>query len=94
VILGPNGQPMRGVQREHLGTDPVGGNEWRKTANTVKVAQALHDCMVTSGMTGAELFGALTENLIAAIQGSAAPSQWQELGDATCTVIMRRMQVR
>lgn len=95
-LLDRFGRPIsaKGVQQEHLGTDPVGGNEWRKTANTVTVAQALHDVQARTGMSGPELFGALVENVIAAIQGTAAPSQWRELGEAVSESILKRMQVQ
>lgn len=90
----PAGIDARGVQRENLGTDAVGPGEWRKTNNTLAVTQALHDAKARTGMSGPELFGALVENVIAAIQGSAAPSQWREIADATCGSILRRMDAR
>lgn len=80
--------------REALGTDPVGFNEWRKTNNAIAVSMALHDIKQVKGMSGPELFGALVENVISAIQGGCAPSEWREVGDAVCTTIMRRMEAR
>lgn len=35
-------------------------------------------------------FGAIVENVIAAIQGSVAPSEWPQAGDATAEAIERR----
>lgn len=83
-----------GVRADHLGPDSTARGEWRKTNNTNAVAMALHDVKARTGMTGGELFGALVENVIAAIQGSCAPSEWREIGDAVCGSIMRRMQAR
>ena len=88
LILPPGIQ----ARPDALGTDTTTRGEWRKTNNTIAVAQAMNDVKVNTGMSGPELFGALVENVIAAIQGSCAPSQWQEMGDAVCVSIMRRMQ--
>lgn len=86
---------MSGARPEHMGTDAVGrGAGWRKTNNAVALTMALHDAMVRTGMSGGELFGALVENLIAAIQGSCAPSEWRQVGEAVAGEIQRRMRVQ
>ncbi|MDE2106903.1 MAG: hypothetical protein KGL39_57340 [Patescibacteria group bacterium] len=86
------------IRPEGLGTDSRERGEWRKTNNANAVAQALHDVYqrrsVTGEMSGPELFGALVENVIAAIQAKTPPSQWAEVGDAVCTLLMRRMTQR
>jgi hypothetical protein len=83
------------ILSDHLGTDPVGrGAGWRKTQNTVYISQVLHDAKQRSGMSGAELFGAMVENVICAIQGGTAPSQWREVASAVTDEIQRRMVVR
>lgn len=78
----------------HLGTDPVGRGEWRRTNNTVALTQALHDVKQRAGMSGAELFGAMVENVIAAIQAGVAPVEWPAAADAVCTHIRRRCSAR
>lgn len=76
---------------ENLGTDPVGrGAGWRKTNNANAVAMGLHDIRQVTGMSGGELFGALVENVIAAIQGGTAPHAWAEAADGVCDQIKRR----
>ena len=83
------------LRPEHLGTDAVGrGAGWRKTNNAATVAMALNDCMVTAGMSGGELIGALVENVIAAIQASTPAVEWRNAGHAVATLIERRMVVR
>lgn len=76
---------------EHLGTDAVGrGAGWRKTNNANHVAMALADVKQIHNMSGGELFGAMVENVIAAIQGGTGPAQWEEQAAAVCDVIRRR----
>ncbi len=79
---------------DSLGTDAKARGEWRKTNNANAVAMALNDVRVAIDMTPAELFGALVENVIAAIQGTCAPSEWPMVGDAVSGEIMRRMTRR
>lgn len=89
------GEIMAGAKPEHLGTDPVGrGAGWRKTNNALSVTRALWDVKERTGMSGGELFGALVENVIAAIQGSCAPSEWSQVGEEVAARIQRRMMVR
>ena len=79
------------IHPELLGTDAVGrGSGWRKTNNANHVAMGLHDIKQMTGMSGGELFGALFENVIAAIQGGVGPSQWEEQANAVCEQIKRR----
>jgi hypothetical protein len=81
------------IRADHLGTDATGrGSGWHKTNNAVAVTMALHDAKARTGMSGGELFGALVENVIAAIQGSAAPSEWAHIGHEVATRIERRMR--
>lgn len=86
------------IRTDALGTDNRERGAWRKTNNANAVAMALHDVYQKRSaeglMSGPELFGALIENVIAAIQGKTSPSQWEEVGDATCTLIMRRLTRR
>lgn len=89
------GEIMSGIRPHHLGTDAAGrGAGWRKTNNTIAVAMALADVKQRTGMSGGELFGALVENVIAAIQGSVAPSEWRHIGHEVAARIERRMSVR
>lgn len=76
---------------EHLGPDKVGrGAGWRKTNNAIAVTMALHDVKQATNMSGGELFGALVENVISAIQGGCGPSTWEEQANAVCEAIRRR----
>lgn len=89
------GSLTQGAKSEHLGTDAVGrGAGWQKTSNTVAVTMALHDVKQRAGMSGGELFGALVENVIAAIQGSCSPSEWQHVASEVSARIERRMTAR
>ena len=82
------------LRPEHLGTDKVGrGAGWDKTNATIAVAMALSDVKQLKGLTHGELFGALVENIIAAIQGTVAPSGWRAAGHAVAEEIERRMRV-
>lgn len=89
------GDIMGGMRPHHMGTDAVGrGAGWDKTNNAIAVTMALNDLKARTGMSGGELFGALVENVIAAIQGSAAPSEWRHIGHEVAARIERRMSVR
>jgi hypothetical protein len=83
------------LRASDLGTDAVGrGAGWQKTNNTIAVSMALADLKARTGMSGPELFGAMVENVIAAIQGSTAPLAWREAGAAVAREIQRRMVAR
>lgn len=82
------------VLPDALGTDTTERGAWRKTNNAQKLARVLWRFKDAEGISGPELFGALVENVIAAIQGSTAPSDWRRCGDAVSGEILRRMSVR
>lgn len=81
------------ITPDHLGTDKAGrGAGWDKTNATLVVATALADCKQRNNMSGGQLFGALVENVIAAIQGSVAPHAWREAASSVTDLIQRRMR--
>lgn len=75
----------------HIGPDPVGPGEWRKTNVGLACCMALHDLAQQRNISPGELLGGMTEALISFIQASTAPSSWKETGAAVTEEIMRRM---
>lgn len=77
-----------------LGTDAVGrGAGWNKTNNAVNYAEACHDAMHGRGHSSGEVFRALKDVVVAAVQVGLAPAEWRAAASAIGTEIRARMRV-
>ena len=85
----------RGFQLHHLGTDAVGrGAGWWKTANATEIAKACNDVMAENGLGSGEVFRALKDIVVAAVQGAMGLPEAAEVGAAVARLIESRMVVR
>lgn len=86
----------RGLRPDNLGPDPLGLGTmaWRKSNVCVRVTQAVSDLMASDGITPTEIFGAMVENVIAALQAGFSNAERREVAQAVCDQIMRRMTAR